>query len=138
MKVMIDTNVVLDSIGSRAPFDKAAQEIFLLAARKKITAAITASTASDIYYLMKKRLQSGEQAAEALKKVFAIFDVVSVDRSDCMKAFDTGMSDYEDSLLAVCASRSKANYIVTRNIKDFKGSPVQEITPDEFLEKFSL
>ena len=136
MRVLIDTNIVLDSIGNREPFSKVAQEIFLLAASKKLNAALTASTISDIYYLTNKRLKNAGQSIDVLKKLFMLFDIVSVDKNDCLKACNTGMADYEDSLLAVCAVKSKAIYIITRNNKDFVDSPVMPISPDEFLNKF--
>lgn len=133
MKILLDTNIVIDSIASRIPFDKPAQDIILLAAGKKISAAITASTASDIYYLTKKRLGSSETASSVLQKLFMILDVISVDKNDCIKAFETGILDYENSLLSVCAKKSKADYIVTRNLKDFTNSPIKAISPQDFL-----
>ena len=136
MKVSIDTNVILDAVGNREPFAASAQRIVLLTAERKINASLTASTASDIYYLIRKHYKSAEDAVDEMKKLFAIFDIVSVDKNDCMKAFTTGMIDYEDSLLAVCASKSKAAYIITRNTKDFIKSPVPAIEPQDFLDKF--
>ena len=136
MKVLIDTNIVLDSVGNRKPFAEAAQEIFLLAAGKKINAALTASTTSDIYYLTNRYYKNTDTTMEIMRKLFAIFDIVSVDKKNCIMACDTGMDDYEDSLLAVCAAKSKAAYIITRNEKDFVHSPVKPISPDAFLDKY--
>ena len=56
-------------------------------------------------------------------------------KDDLMKAADMDFSDYEDALQAVCASRIKAACIVTRNIRDYKNSPVSAIKPSELFER---
>lgn len=66
-----------------------------------------------------------------------IVDVVEVSRSDCKKALDLDMNDYEDALLSQYAKRSKATYIITRNTKRFIDSPVEAITPDDFLKRLA-
>jgi hypothetical protein len=58
-----------------------------------------------------------------------------VTKDDCLKAFDTGIKDYEDSLLSVCAVKWSANFIVTRNTEDFSNSIVSAISPEEFLAR---
>ncbi|GHU52401.1 hypothetical protein FACS1894200_12960 [Spirochaetia bacterium] len=63
-----------------------------------------------------------------------LIDIISVDKSDCVAAFNTGIP--EDSLLAVCAMKWNADYIITRNIDDFTASPVPAITPEEFLAQW--
>jgi predicted nucleic acid-binding protein len=137
MNVLIDTNIVIDALASRAPFDKAAQEIILLAVAKRITAAITASTATDIYYLTHKYLHSADETSRILKRLFALVEVISVDKIDCIEAFYTGIPDYEDSLLAVCAKRWQADFIITRNTQDFTNSSVPVLMPQFFLDQLS-
>ncbi len=65
----------------------------------------------------------------------AIFDILDVTGIDCEKAFELPISDYEDALLAHCAKRHKVEWIVTRNPKDFEGSPVKIINPGEVLKR---
>lgn len=136
MHVMIDTNIIIDSIASREPYNIAAETIVLLAAGRIIKASITASTATDIYYLTKRRLGDSDKAKAVLQKLYSIFGIASVDKNDCLKALDIAMDDYEDAVLAVCAKRIKADYIITRNLKDFCNSPVKPISPDDFLNQF--
>lgn len=135
---MIDTNIIIDSIAARQPFNKDADQIILLAAGRKLKASITAGTVTDIYYLSKKRLGDAAQAKEILQKLFTIFEVASVDKSDCIKALDIVMDDYEDAVLALCAKRIKADYIITRNLKDFVNSPVEPVSPADFLRRFIM
>jgi predicted nucleic acid-binding protein len=135
MKAVIDTNIVLDALASRMPFDVNAKEIFRLAAKFRFDGAITASSATDIYYLVRKYLQSPDKAAQELKKLYGMIDIISVNKAECTAAFDTGIKDYEDSLLSVCALRWGADFIITRNTIDFTNSLVKPIQPADFLKK---
>lgn len=134
MTALIDTNVVLDAMISRAPFYEPAQKLFLLAAGDRITACVTTNCVTDIYYLLRKHLRDDAQCREALLKLFTLFTVLDVTGSDCRNALELPMPDYEDALLAACAKQCKVDCVVTRNIKDFVSSPVQALTPDDFLK----
>jgi len=134
MKALIDTNVILDALMSRAPFNVAAEEIILLSAEEKISACIIASSVTDIYYILKKHMKRAEPARQAILKLMAIVDVLDVTGSDCEKACALQMEDYEDALVAYCARKHKADSIVTRDLKHFEGSPVRAISPDDFLK----
>lgn len=136
MNVLIDTNVILDAVTGRAPFNENAKKIFLLAAEDKINASITANSVTDIYYLTRKHLQDTEEAKIVLLKLFTLFKILDVTGADCEKALELNVSDYEDSLIATCARRNKADWIISRNTKDFSNSPVPAITPNDFLTKF--
>jgi predicted nucleic acid-binding protein len=133
MKVLIDTNVILDALAKRPLFYDNAEKIFFLAAEEKIKAFITASSVTDISYLIRKHLRSSEEAKLALLKLFTLFQIIDVTGEDCKKALEQNITDYEDALLATCARRNKIEYIITRNIKDFTNSPVPAILPERFV-----
>lgn len=136
MNVLIDINVILDAVTGRTPHHVSAEKLFLLVAEDKLNASITASSVTDIYYLLRKHLHDAYQAKQVLLKLFNLFEVLDVTRSDCEKAISLPMSDYEDALLATCAKRRKLDLIVTRNSKDFTESPVKAIAPDDFLANY--
>lgn len=136
MKVLIDTNVILDAVISRTPHHVFAEKLFLLIAEDKLNAFITASSVTDIYYLLHKHLHNENQEKQVLLKLFNLFEVLDVTGSDCEKALRMPMSDYEDALLAACAKRRKLDLIITRNLKDFAESPVKAIAPADFLTNF--
>ncbi|HVJ49273.1 PIN domain-containing protein [Desulfitobacterium sp.] len=136
MKVLIDTNVILDAVIGRTPHNVSAEKLFLLMAEDKLNASITASAVTDIYYLLYKHLYDAYQAKQVLFKLFSLFEVLDVTQSDCAKALSMPMNDYEDALLATCARRRKLDLIITRNLKDFTDSPVKAITPDDFLTNY--
>jgi len=135
MRILIDSNVILDALMAREPWVKQAGDILVASAEEKITGYITASMVTDIYYIIHKHLKSREQAKMALVKLLAILDVLEVTGSDCEKALESELSDYEDAVVVTCAKRHKIDYIVTRNVKDFKKSLVDILAPDELLEK---
>ena len=134
MKLLIDTNVILDAMMIREPWAQSAQDIILAIAGENAEGYITASTVTDIYYLLRKHLNDKQQTKQALAGLLAVVNVLDVNGVDCEKALDLTMQDFEDALLACCGKRHKVDYIVTRNLIDFKNSPVQAVAPDEILE----
>jgi predicted nucleic acid-binding protein len=135
MKVLIDTNVILDALIARPQFKDDAERLFLIAADDSIVACITASTVTDIYYLLSKYLKSKVESKIVLQKLFALFTILDVTGMDCERAMELPMPDYEDALIAECANRNKIDCIVTRNVKDFASSPVRTLSPADFLAK---
>ena len=132
MKIVIDTNVVLDTLGVRQPFFEKSNAVMQLVAQGKIDGSITANTVTDIAYLMRKYM-SANAIKGALEGLMDMLEVLEVNRNMCYQALDSPMIDFEDALLAACANRWDADFIVTRNVKDFEGSPVSAISPEGFL-----
>ena len=133
MKILIDTNIILDVLMEREPWAESAQAVLLAVAEEKAEGCITASTLTDIHYILRKHLKNREQLRQTLLGLITVVKVLDVTGADCEKAFELPMSDYEDALLAYCANRHKAGHIVTRNEKHFEGSPVPAISPENLL-----
>ncbi|MCL2718610.1 MAG: PIN domain-containing protein [Lachnospiraceae bacterium] len=138
MKLLIDTNIILDAMMNREPWAKAAQNIILAVAENKAEACITASSFTDIHYILQKKLRDREKTKQALLGLLAVINVLDVTGTDCEKAFDLPITDYEDALIAYCGKRHKVNYIVTRNLKDYTGSPVEAIAPEEIIKRLEI
>ena len=83
---------------------------------------------------MRKELDN-EKIKDILNTLTSLFTIVDLRESDLIKGADLDFSDYEDALQSICASRVKATYIVTRNIKDFKNSFVPAIKPSELFDR---
>jgi len=135
MKILIDTNVILDALMNRMPWAKAAQDIMRAVACEKVDGCIIASTFTDIYYILRKYLQDKEKTKQILLELLTVINVLDVTGRDCEESFSLSMTDYEDALLAYCAKRHIVDNIITRNSKHFNGSPVEAIQPEDFLEK---
>ena len=136
MKVMIDTNIIIDVYKNRAEFAQFGVKILKLSESKKITGFITASTVTDIYYILGKHIKDRIQLKILIQKLLTTVTLADVLAADVAEAFNLDMDDFEDALFAQCAKRVKADYIVTRNIADFINSPVPSMKPDDFLSKF--
>ena len=136
MKIMIDTNVIIDIYQNRMPFVDNSIKILKLSESRKVAGYITASAITDIYYILNRYIKDHEQMMMLVKKLLTSVTLVDVLAKDVTDSFDLVMEDFEDALLAQCAKRLKTDYIVTRNPKDFMNSPVPPIKPDDFLNKF--
>jgi len=135
MRVLFDANVIIDFIIKREPFsDNAAKAIELCVANNDIQASIAAHTIPNLFYILRKHL-SPEQRRDILLGICRIFTVVGVDTDRLVSALQNdGFTDFEDCLQAECAKYFKADYIVTRNTKDFSGSVVPAIEPSDFVD----
>ena len=138
MRVLVDTNVIIDYIANRNPFAGDAYRIFELCVHKKITGCVAAHTIINLFYILRKELSFDERKS-VLKKICQVFTVVGVDRTTITSALDNDdFSDFEDCLQSECAKAFAAECIITRNAKDFTESDIMAISPKEFLAKLAL
>lgn len=136
MKILVDTNIILDALASKMPFSKDAEKIFLLAAQGKIDAFISASSITDIYYILRK-YSSEKSSRDALLSLFQIFKVVPVSENECIKALESTIPDYEDALQDICASTAHMDWILTRDETFLKHSSLA-LSPAMFFAKAGL
>ena len=134
MKVLIDTNIILDVLCKRPAFYEDSAKIFKLCEVKKISGVISSLSIPNIMYILRKELDA-DKTREILDSLMLIFSVADLKADDLKKAAGMRFKDYEDAIQSACATRIKANYIVTRNIKDFSESKVTAIKPAELLDR---
>lgn len=134
MKILADTNVIIDALTSRKPWNESAEKIFLMAANHTIEMYITASSATDIYYLIRKYMHQTQKAKAVLERLFSLTGILEVTANDCLAALVSSIGDYEDAVMEKVASRNDMNYIVTRNIKDYQGENTKIILPGDFVK----
>ena len=133
--VLVDTNIFIDVLQDRIPFTDNSQAVIGLVSQKKIKGAVAAHSITNLWYILRKT-HSDEDRRKYILSLCEIFDVVSIDKNRIVYALEkSNFRDFEDCLQDECASDINADYIITRNTKDFKGSMVKAITPEEFLEK---
>ncbi len=136
MKIVFDTNVILDVLGERMPFAAISTEAMAVVEREGIVGAMTANTITDLYFLLQKRHMQPDAIKDALMDLMDAIDVLDTTRELCSLAFTSPVSDFEDAVLVESAKRWSADCIVTRNTGDFAASPIEAITPDELLKRF--
>ena len=129
MTILLDTNVIMDALQERQPFDVEAKEILLRAQSGEFTCFFTANAATDIFYLYSKA-RDLKSARQVLDFLLATYKVVSVTHEDCINAMSTPIEDFEDALVSVCAKKAEADYIISRDDKYLQdNSPVKVIEP---------
>jgi predicted nucleic acid-binding protein len=137
MKVLLDTNIIMDALQERQPYDAAAKEIMRRAQDGELACLFTANAATDIFFLYSKA-RNVQSARAALSFLLANYKVVSVTQGDCFTAMDAGIDDFEDALAAVCAAKAKVDYIVTRDEKFLQcDSAVPLINAEDLLKKLN-
>ncbi len=134
MKLLIDTNVILDVLCNRSEFVEASSQIWKYCEAGEIKGHISALSVPNIVYILRKEL-SPERTRQIIEQLMLIFEVVELKGSDLKNAADMLTSDFEDAIQICCAKRIKVDYIVTRNIKDFKNSDIPAFKPSELLER---
>lgn len=136
MVVLIDTNIIVDMLVKRQPYLEAAIKIVNLRTEKKIRGCLAAHTVSNLFYILRKEY-SVTQRREILKALCRVFEISEINREKITKALENNQfEDFEDCLQDECAASLMADYIVTRNIKDFANSKVPAIQPEKFLKLF--
>ena len=132
MRLLLDTNIILDFYEEREPFLDAAEQILRECAEGSHTGLVSASSMTDIYFLLSRSLNK-DVAIDCVRKLLDMMEVAEVNGSDLHRAVASNMPDFEDAVVAFCAKRAKVDYIITRNKPDFEQSPIPSLTPDEFL-----
>jgi len=134
---MIDTNVILDDILVRAPNAQSARKISRLVENGSINAYVTANSITDIYYIVSK-YKNDEIARKVIRNLLTTYNVIGIDGQDCLSALDLPLSDFEDSIVVVCAEKAALDYIVTNDTEFLStmGLRVPAISPDGFLSKY--
>ena len=132
MKILFDTNVILDVMLMREPFFKASVSLLVEVEKKKVNGFICSTTVTTIYYLVSKA-KGNSEAKNQVKNLLRLFEVTKVDKKALEFALYSEITDYEDSVLHESAISESFDGIVTRNIKDFKNSKLMVYQPEELL-----
>ena len=138
MRLLIDTNILLDVLQGREPYLEDSLKIWGYCEDRYIEGYISAVSLTNIAYIMRKEL-TPDRMQEIFMLLVLAFKVADLTFSDLEKAADMKWRDFEDSVQSATASRINADYIITRNAKDFEGSNVKAVTPEEyFAEIFTV
>ncbi len=132
MRVLFDTNVILDVLLEREPFYNDALYLLAKVERTEVNGFICATTVTTIYYLVNKALGKKE-ANRHIKTLLSFFEIAPVNRSVIEEALNSEFPDFEDAVLHASALTVNADCIVTRNCADFKKAKIPVYSPDELV-----
>ena len=134
MVVLIDTNVLLDFLNKRTPYNTFADKIINLCSDGVIRGYIASISIPNIFYIMRKDLAVKELRG-LLLDLCDIVDIIGIGRQKILTSLlKEDFSDFEDCLQIECAKQVNADYIITRDLSDFSDSPIPAILPDYFLK----
>lgn len=135
MRVIIDTNVVLDVLLARRPFVDAAARVFGLIEQSQIEGVLCATTVTTVDYILAQSL-SRTECHQVLRKLLELFEIAPVNRPVIEEALESKIADFEDAILEQCGRLAGADAIVTRNTRDFRNASLKALGPDELLSAF--
>lgn len=135
MKALIDTNIVLDFLCKREEFYEDANIIFQHCFTD-VDGIIAGHTVSNLFYILKCRYEfTLEECRTKIRNLCTLLDVADINKDVILSALDNeSFSDLEDSLQNECAKATDVDYIVTRNLDDFKDTTIPVIGPKDFIE----
>lgn len=134
MVLLIDDNVILDVLQNRQPHYQHSRFVWEMCGRGNAEGYVSALTFADIVYIMRKEV-AYDEIFDLLANVSKIFRFVDLTLGDLRTAAIMKWRDFEDAVQSATASRIGADYIITRNNKDFNGSSVRAITPEEYFSE---
>ena len=134
MRLLIDGNILLDVLQKREPYYEDSTIVWKMCETDQVDGFVSVLTFADLVYIMRKELDA-ELIREVFGKLSLIFHFEDLKASDINSAADMLWEDFEDAVQAATAKRIHADYIITRNVKDYKKSEVVALTPAEFLAR---
>ncbi|MCY3765072.1 MAG: PIN domain-containing protein [Gemmatimonadetes bacterium] len=130
MKILFDTNVVLDLLLDREPFSDTAARLFSRVDEGELSGFISATTVTTVHYLA-RRTVGDRRARREIQNLIDLLDVAPVNLAVLEGALQSKFADFEDAVLHFAALNVNAEGIVTRNAGDFKRSMIPVYAPDE-------
>lgn len=133
MRVLLDTNIILDFVLNRSPFAADAAAILRAHQKGDIEGYISAITPVNLYYIARK-MKGASESRRLVGQILASLKVCSVDQSVLQVAHSLPITDYEDAVQHASATASKMDAIVTRNLKDYRNATLPVYSPSDFLK----
>ena len=136
MRVLLDTDVVLDILADRQPFVVEASVLWLAHEQRQLEAYISPITPVNVFYILHRQVGSA-QARQLVGRLLATISVCPLDQTVLANAHALPMADFEDAVQAAAAAAMGLDSLVTRNIRDYSATPLPILTPAEALVRLS-
>ena len=131
-KVMLDLNVVLDVLQKREPFYEMSAAMLAAVETGKVEGYLAAHSVTTLFYLIQKGKSSADARA-TITNLLQFLKIAAFDQSAVEQALNLDYRDFEDAVQMIAAIQCKADYLITRNIKDYKPALLPVIQPVDFL-----
>ncbi|MBE7387593.1 PIN domain-containing protein [Ligilactobacillus salivarius] len=130
-KVLVDTCVIIDILLDREKFVDDSYSAVSKLIRRGDTICTTAKAMTDIFYIVHHSLHDNDKTKEVLLKLSRVYQILDTKEKDTIKAITSDVADYEDAVMVETAIANKVDFILTRNIKDYKKAKIKVISPTE-------
>jgi predicted nucleic acid-binding protein len=137
VKILLDTNIVLDLLMDRQPYSDAAVELFARVENGNVTGCLCATTITTLFYLAAKAV-GATRAKEEIGKLLSLFELAPVNRLVLESALELDFNDFEDAVIHEAARLAGADAIVTRNLKDFTKSRIPVYSSEEMARMLAV
>jgi predicted nucleic acid-binding protein len=128
-RVLVDVNLVLDVLLDRQPHVEGSAAVWTAIETGSSEGLLAAHAVTTIHYLIRKELGAAK-AKRTISAMLRVFHVAAVDGRVIQDALELPLPDFEDSVTAAAAVLAGCDYIVTRDPKGFRGSPIRCLTPE--------
>jgi predicted nucleic acid-binding protein len=130
--ILIDLNVIIDYLDKRTGHEKAL-EIIVQCCLKKAKGYLCAHEITTLSYFLSKNAKTRNKNIKIISGLLKMFEIIEINKTILEKSLFSDLVDYEDAVIEVSAKEKNVDYIITRNIKDFKRSQVKTLLPEEYL-----
>ncbi|HAJ64163.1 MAG TPA: DNA-binding protein [Cyanobacteria bacterium UBA8543] len=137
MRVLVDTNIMLDALLEREPFVRDARPLLEAIDSGQIQGYVAATTITNIFYIVRRQTRSIERARESVSQTLAAMQICSVNSDILEVAFASNLRDFEDAVQLACAIAENLDAIITRNPQDFAGAALPILSASELIESLS-
>jgi len=130
--ILIDLNILLDMLQKREPFYEAAANLLAAVETGKVVGYVAAHSITTLFYLIQKDRGISEARA-MITNLLQFIKIAPVDQATIEQALNLDYSDFEDGVQMMAAVQCKVNYLVTRNVKDYRPALLPVLQPVDFL-----
>ena len=132
--IFVDSDVILDFFFDRKPFSQYASFVFSQCEMGVVNGYVTPVIISNVYYLLRK-ISSHDRVIKKLNQLLTITEVLIIDKRVILNAMNSEFKDFEDALQNFACEHSRdIDYIITRNVSDYKKSEISILTPENFYK----
>ncbi|MDR2102619.1 MAG: PIN domain-containing protein [Treponema sp.] len=130
--ILIDLNIIIDYLNKRAGHEKAL-EIITACCLSKVKGYLCAHEITTLSYFLDKNIKDKNKNIKIISGLLRIFEIIEINKTILEKSLFSDLLDYEDAVIEISAKEKNIDYIITRNIKDFKRSHIKTLLPEEYL-----
>jgi len=130
--VLIDLNIILDVLQKREPYYVASANVLAAVEKGKVQGYIAAHSVTTLFYMIQKS-KSPAEARAMITNLLQLVKIAPVDQNTIEQALNLDLPDFEDAVQMISAVQCRAEFLITRNVKDYQPSLLPVLQPAEFL-----